>query len=97
MTDVTSEAVVETLFAPAEQAMLPRVVDASDSSELVTANALNGQAGNVARLVGGAVGGVLAAVGGIPLVALADAGSFLLAALLAPAAQAAISSSANSR
>jgi MFS family permease len=76
------EAVVETLFAPAEQALLPRVVDASDSSELVTANALNGQAGNVARLVGGAVGGVLAALGGIPLVALADAGSFLLAALL---------------
>jgi MFS family permease len=76
------EAVVETLFAPAEQAMLPRVVDASHPGELVTANALNGQAGNVARLVGGAVGGVLAALGGIPLVALADAGSFLVAALL---------------
>src|SRR3954464_6361516 len=76
------EAVVETLFAPAEQAMLPRVVDESDGSELVTANALNSQAGNLARLLGGAVGGVLAAVGGIPLVALADTGSFLLAALL---------------
>ena len=76
------EAVVETLFAPAEQAMLPRVVDEADSSELVGANALNGQAGNVARLLGGAVGGVLAALGGIPLVALADAGSFLVAALL---------------
>ena len=76
------EAVVETLFAPAEQAMLPRVVDEADSSELVTANALNGQAGNLARLVGGALGGVLAAVGGIPLVALADAGTFLVAALL---------------
>jgi MFS family permease len=76
------EAVVETLFAPAEQAMLPRVVDESDSAELVTANALNDQARNVARLVGGALGGVLAAVGGIPLVALADCGTFLLAALL---------------
>jgi MFS family permease len=76
------EAVVETFFAPAEQAMLPRVVDASDSSELVTANALNGQSHNLARLAGGGVGGVLAAVGGIPLVALADAATFLLAALL---------------
>ena len=46
---------------PAEQAMLPRVVDESDSAELVTANALNGQARNLARLVGGALGGVLAA------------------------------------
>jgi Na+/melibiose symporter-like transporter len=62
--------------------MLPRVVDPSATSELVTANALNGQAQNVSRLIGGAAGGVLAAVGGIPLVALADAGSFLLAALL---------------
>ncbi len=76
------EAVVETLFAPAEQAMLPRVVDATVTGELITANALNGQAQNVARLVGGAVGGVLAAVGGVPLVALADAGTFLLAAFL---------------
>jgi MFS family permease len=79
---LAAEAVVETLFAPAEQAMLPRVVDEADAAELVTANALNDQARNLARLVGGAVGGVLAAVGGIPLVALADAGSFLFAALL---------------
>ena len=76
------EAVVETFFAPAEQAMLPRVVDDSDSAELVTANALNGQAQNLSRLVGGALGGVLAALGGIPLVALADAATFLVAALL---------------
>ena len=55
------EAVVETFFAPAEQAMLPRVVDDSDSAELVTANALNGQAQNLSRLAGGALGGVLAA------------------------------------
>jgi len=76
------QAVVETFFVPAEQAMLPRVVDHSDSTELVTANALNGQAQNLARLAGGGLGGVLAAVGGIPLVALADAGTFLVAALL---------------
>jgi MFS family permease len=76
------ESVVETFFAPAEQAMLPRVVDDQDPSQLVTANALNGQAQNLARLTGGALGGVLAAVGGIPLVAVADTGTFLLAALL---------------
>src|SRR4051794_24183063 len=76
------EAVVETLFAPAEQAMLPRVVGESGGGELVTANAVNDQARNVARLTGGALGGVLAAVGGIPLVAVADCGTFLLAALL---------------
>jgi MFS family permease len=76
------EAVVETFFAPAEQAMLPRVVDESDSAELVTANALNGQAHNLARLAGGGLGGVLAALGGIPLVALADVASFLVAAYL---------------
>ena len=76
------EAVVETLFAPAEQAMLPRVVDESDPAELVTANALNGQARNLARLTGGGLGGVLAAVGGIPLVAVADGLTFLLAALV---------------
>jgi MFS family permease len=76
------ESVVETFFAPAEQAMLPRVVDEAEPAELVTANALNGQAQNLSRLVGGAVGGVLAAVGGIPLVALVDVATFLVAALL---------------
>ena len=75
-------AVVETFFAPAEQAMLPRVVDESDPTELVTANALNGQARNLSRLAGGALGGVAAAIGGIPAVALADAATFLVAAAL---------------
>jgi MFS family permease len=75
-------AVVETFFAPAEQAMLPRVVDESDPAELVTANALNGQARNLSRLTGGALGGVAAAIGGIPAVALADAATFLVAAAL---------------
>jgi Na+/melibiose symporter-like transporter len=79
------EAVVETLFAPAQQAMLPRLVDDGDPAELVTANALNGQAQNLARLVGGAVGGVLAAWGGIPLVAAADVVTFVTAAALVAA------------
>jgi MFS family permease len=61
------QSLVEVFFAPAEQAMLPRLVR---DDELVTANALNGQAGQVARLVGSALGGVAAAVGGVPAVAL---------------------------
>ena len=73
------QSVVEVFFAPAEQAMLPRLVP---DEELVTANALNGQAGQVARLCGSALGGVAAAAGGIPAVALLDAASFLLAAAL---------------
>ncbi|HEX5988027.1 MAG TPA: MFS transporter, partial [Nocardioides sp.] len=73
------QSVVEVFFAPAEQAFLPRLVE---EDELVTANALNGQAGQVARLVGGALGGVAAAAGGIPAVALLDATTFVVSALL---------------
>ena len=73
------QAVVEVFFAPAEQALLPRLVE---DEELVTANALNGQAGQVARLGGSAVGGVAAAIGGIPAVAIIDAVSFIVAAVL---------------
>ena len=49
------EACVEVFFAPAEQAILPRVVGDED---LVAANGLNGQVRNLARLVGSALGGV---------------------------------------
>ncbi len=76
------EAVVEVFFAPAEQAMLPRLVTAGDEAELVVANALNGQVQQLSRLVGGALGGVAAAVGGITAVALLDAATFLVATLL---------------
>lgn len=73
------ESVLEVFFAPAEQALLPRVVP---DAELVAANGLNGQARNVARLVGGGLGGVLAAAGGLPLLAVIDALTFLVAAWL---------------
>ncbi len=73
------ESVVEVFFAPAEQAMLPRLVA---DEELVTANALNAQSQQLSRLVGGALGGIAAAVGGITAVALLDAGTFLVATLL---------------
>src|SRR3954452_7310591 len=70
---------IEVFFAPAEQAFLPRVVADED---LVVANGLNGQARNLARLVGSGLGGVLAAAGGVRAIAVADAITFALAALL---------------
>jgi predicted MFS family arabinose efflux permease len=70
---------LEVFFSPAEQAFLPRVVVSDD---LVTANGLNGQVANVARLVGAGLGGVVAATGGIRAVAVADALSFVVAAVL---------------
>ena len=73
------QSVVEVFFAPAEQALLPRLVG---DDGLVTANALNGQIRELSRLVGAALGGVAAAAGGITAVALLDALSFVLATLL---------------
>ncbi|HET7195398.1 MAG TPA: MFS transporter, partial [Nocardioides sp.] len=69
----------EVFFSPAEQALLPRLVD---DEELVTANAVNGQVAQVARLVGSALGGVAAAAGGVPAVAVIDGVTFLVAASL---------------
>ena len=73
------QSVVEVFFAPAEQALLPRLVE---DDGLVTANALNGQVRQLSRLVGAALGGIAAAAGGITAVALLDALSFVLATLL---------------
>jgi Na+/melibiose symporter-like transporter len=73
------EACIQQFFAPAQQSVLPRLVG---EQHLVTANALNGQAGDVSRLAGSAAGGVLAAAGGITALTLTDLVSFLLAALL---------------
>jgi len=66
-------------FVAAEAALLPHTVPAS---ELVRANALNGQNRDVARLLGAALGGVAAGLGGITALALVDAFSFVLAAAL---------------
>jgi Na+/melibiose symporter-like transporter len=73
------EAVVQQFFSPAEQALLPRLVP---DDQLITANAVNGQAQNLARLGGSGLGGVMAAAGGIAAVALADAASFVISAAL---------------
>lgn len=75
-------AVVEQLSIPAEQALVPHLVPAD---QLVPANAVNGQARNVARLVGSGLGGVTAAWGGLPALAVVDAVTFLAAAALVAA------------
>ena len=66
-------------FAPAENALLPRLVGAE---RLVSANALNALNDNAGRIAGSALGGFLLAGAGIGAVALFDAATFLAAALL---------------
>ena len=65
-------------FASAEQALLPSLV--TGHGDLITANSLNAQVRDVARLAGAALGGVVAALGGIALLAVVDMLTFALAA-----------------
>jgi MFS family permease len=74
-----AQSCLEQLSTPAEQALVPHLVP---EDRLVAANALNGQARNIARLLGSGAGGVLAAWGGLPALAVADAATFLGGALL---------------
>jgi Na+/melibiose symporter-like transporter len=73
------EGCVQQFFTPAEQSLLPRLV-ASD--QLITANALAAQSGDVSRLIGAAAGGVVAATVGISALAGIDAASFVISAAL---------------
>ncbi len=76
---VAFEGCIAQFFAPAEQSVVPQIVD---DEHLVTANALSGQNSGLSRLIGSAVGGVVAATGGITGLAVVDAASFLVAAAL---------------
>ena len=76
---VTVQASLSTLFGPAENALLPRLVR---PEQLVAANAMNALNNNLARLVGAPIGGLVLAVWGIPGVAVLDAATFALGALL---------------
>ncbi len=67
---------LQQFFRPAEQSLVPLLVE---SRQLVTANALNSQSSDIARLIGAAAGGVLTAAGGLPLLALVDAATYLVA------------------
>ncbi|TCO43868.1 transmembrane secretion effector [Kribbella antiqua] len=73
---VLAQSCLQQFFSPAEQSMVPHLVE---PGQLLTANALNSQIRDVARLAGAAMGGVLAAAGGLPLLAIVDAATFLLA------------------
>ena len=73
------QSLLEQLSTPAEQSLVPHLVP---EEALVSANAVNGQARNVARLVGSGAGGLVAAWGGLPALAVVDAVTFLLAAAL---------------
>ncbi|MEO3930680.1 hypothetical protein ABGB07_43555 [Micromonosporaceae bacterium B7E4] len=74
---IAAQSCLAPFFTSAEAALVPSLV-ADD--HLVTVNSLNGQARDVARLVGAALGGVIAAVGGVALLSLADMMTFALAA-----------------
>ena len=73
---VLAQSCLQQFFRPAEQSLVPLLVE---SRQLVTANALNSQSSDIARLIGAALGGVIAALGGIPLLALVDAATYLAA------------------
>ncbi len=67
------------LFAPAESALLPRLVG---DQHLLTANALNSLNDNLARVIGPAIGGAVMVVFGLRGAVLLDSASFLISALL---------------
>ncbi|TDD16655.1 MFS transporter [Nonomuraea diastatica] len=71
--------VLSTVLVPAQKALLPQVVA---ESQLVRANALHGQSGQLARLLGAMLGGVAVSAGGLPAVVLVDVTSFVVSAAL---------------
>ncbi|NUR93626.1 MAG: MFS transporter [Kribbellaceae bacterium] len=79
---VLAQSCLQQFFTPAEQSLVPLLVN---SDQLVTANALNSQIRDLARLIGAALGGVLAAAGGLTLLALGDAATFVVAVVLVAA------------
>lgn len=66
-------------FRPAENALMPELVD---DSQLIFANTLNSLNNNIATLLGPAAGGLIAAWGGLSAVAAINASTFLIAAAL---------------
>jgi len=73
------QATISQFFGPAENALLPQLVD---ESHLVAANSLNSLNNNLARLGGPALGGLLLGSFGFRNVVLIDALSFLISGLM---------------
>jgi len=68
-----------TVLFPAQKALVPQIVAAS---QLVRANALHGQTGQAARLLGASAGGVAVGAGGLAAVVWIGVAGFLISALL---------------
>ncbi|MDX2967601.1 MFS transporter [Kribbella solani] len=79
---VLAQSCLQQFFTPAEQSLVPVLVS---SEQLVTANALNSQIRDLARLIGAALGGLFAAIGGLTMLAIGDAVTFLIAVALVAA------------
>ena len=73
------QATISQFFGPAENALLPQLVD---ESHLVAANSLNSLNNNLARLGGPALGGVLLGSFGFKNVIIIDSLSFLISGLM---------------
>jgi MFS family permease len=73
------ESIVSQFFGPAENALLPQLVD---EAQLVTANSLNSLNNNLARLAGPAFAGVLFGAFGFQNVVLIDSLSFLFSGIM---------------
>lgn len=91
-----AESTVSFFLSPAENALLPTLVD---EEYLVSANSLNAMNDNVARIIGAALGGVLLGLIGFANVVIFDSLSYAIAAILiffvvAPKAKAAIEEAA---
>ncbi|MEV1178995.1 MFS transporter, partial [Nonomuraea sp. NPDC049784] len=71
--------VLSTVLTPAQRALVPQIVA---ESQLLRANALHSQTGQVARLLGAILGGIAVSAGGPAAVVLIDLGSFLISAIL---------------
>ena len=70
---------VNQFFGPAENALLPTLVD---RERLTSANALNALNDNLARLLGPAAGGIVVSFSGLAGVVAFDLASYLIAAIL---------------
>ncbi|QFY11293.1 MFS transporter [Nonomuraea phyllanthi] len=71
--------VLSTVLAPAQKALVPQIVA---GPQLVRANALHGQAGQAARLLGAMLGGAAVSAGGLAAVVAIDVASFAVSAVL---------------
>jgi MFS family permease len=74
-----TQSAIGQFLSPAENAMLPTLVD---KEQLVSANALNALNNNLARLIGPAIGGIIFSFAGLSGVVLADAFTYFAAAML---------------